>query len=78
MRLYRDGSSLHGTYSYEAFGRDIQVKGTINERGEIVLREFLKGRVTGKFEGRLVSKDRIEGKWYKKSASDRGPVVFIW
>ncbi|HUJ89113.1 MAG TPA: hypothetical protein VLX12_02880 [Syntrophorhabdales bacterium] len=67
MRLYRDGSSIRGTYSYEAFGRDIQVRGTINEHGEVSLHEFVKSKVTGRFAGRFVSNDRIEGKWYKKS-----------
>jgi hypothetical protein len=70
MRLYRDGSNLHGTYLYEAFGRDIQVKGTVNERGEITLQEFVKGSVTGTFEGRFIAKERIEGTWHKKSARD--------
>ena len=77
MKLYRDGSNLHGTYLYEAFGRDIQVKGTINEHGEIALQEFVKGKVTGKFEGRLVSQNRIEGKWHKNSARDNGRSFYL-
>jgi hypothetical protein len=72
MKLYQDGSSLYGTYSYEAFGRDIQVKGTVNERGEFALQEFVKGKVTGNFEGKFVTMDRVEGRWFKNSSSDRG------
>jgi hypothetical protein len=67
MKLYRDGSNLHGTYLYEVFGRNIEVRGTIDEHGEIALREFIKGKVTGNFDGRFVSDNRIEGRWYKKS-----------
>jgi hypothetical protein len=76
MRLYRDGPSLYGTYLYEVFGRDIQVKGTINERGEIALQESVKGKVTGNFKGKFVSKDRVEGKWYR-SGSDNGRSFYL-
>lgn len=76
MRLYGDGSSLHGTYLYEVFGRDIELKGSINERGEITLEEFAKEKVTGRFKGRFVSKDRIEGMWYR-SGSDKGRSFFL-
>jgi hypothetical protein len=77
MRLYRDGSSLHGSYSYEVFGRDLQVKGTINERGDIALQEFVNGKVTGNFEGRFVTKDRIEGRWFKKSPEEKGRSFYL-
>jgi hypothetical protein len=76
MKLYRDGSSLRGTYLYEVFGRDIEVKGTVNEHGEIALEEFVKEKVTGSFKGRFVSKDRIEGKWCR-SGSDQGRSFFL-
>ncbi len=77
MRLYQEGPSLYGTYSYEAFGRDIQVKGTINKRGEFALQEFVKGRVTGNFEGRFVTMDRVEGKWFKKSPRHTGRSFYV-
>ncbi len=76
MALYRDGSTLHGTYMYEAFGRDIQVKGTITEEGEVALHESVKGKETGKFQGKFVSKDRLEGKWYRPG-SDKGRAFFL-
>jgi hypothetical protein len=76
MALFRDGSSLYGTYIYEAFGRDIQVKGTIKESGEIVLNESVKGKVTGTFQGNFVSKDRLEGKWHRPG-SDKGRAFFL-
>jgi hypothetical protein len=76
MKLFRDGSALYGTYLYELYGRDIQVKGTINEAGEIVLQESAKGKVTGTFKGRFVSKERIDGKWYRPG-SDKGRTFFL-
>jgi hypothetical protein len=77
MRLYQDGSNLSGTYSYEAFGRDIQVKGTVNERGEFSLQEFVKGKVTGNFEGKFVTMDRAEGRWFKKSPQETGRSFYV-
>jgi hypothetical protein len=76
MRLHRDGSNLHGVYLYELFGREIELRGTIDEHGEIALQEFVKGKVTGNFDGRFVSKDRIEGRWYKKSG-DKGRSFYL-
>jgi len=77
MRLYQDGPSLHGTYSYEAFGGDIQLKGTINEHGTFALQEFVNGKVTGNFEGKFVTMDRIEGRWFKKSSQDKGRSFYV-
>ncbi len=75
MTLFRDGSNLYGTYVYEAFGRDIQLKGTITEDGAISLQESFKGKETGRFEGRFTSGDRLEGKWYRPG-SDKGRAFF--
>ena len=76
MRLSRDGSNLRGTYLYEVFGRDIEVKGTVSEQGEIALQEFVKGKITGNFEGRFVGNNRIEGRWFKK-AGDKGRSFYL-
>jgi len=76
MKLFRDGPTIYGTYRYEIYGRDIQVKGTINEPGTIVLREFVKGKVTGTFKGKFGSKERIDGKWYRPG-SDKGRTFFL-
>ena len=76
MKLYRNGFSLRGTYLYEVFGREIDVKGIITEDGEIALQEFVKGKPTGNFEGEFVSKDRIEGRWYKKPG-DKGRSFYL-
>ena len=76
MKLFRDGPTLYGTYRYEVYGRDIKVKGTINEPGKIVLQEFVKGKVTGTFKGKFGSKERIDGKWYRPG-SDKGRTFFL-
>ena len=76
MKLFRDGSNLYGTYLYKLYGRDIQIKGTINESGEVVLQESAKGKVTGTFKGKFVSKERIDGKWYRPG-SDKGRAFFL-
>jgi hypothetical protein len=76
MKLFRDGTTLYGTYRYEVYGRDIKVKGTINEPGKIVLQEFVKGKVTGTFKGKFESKERIDGKWYRPG-SDKGRTFFL-
>jgi hypothetical protein len=69
MHLVREGSMLSGSYSYERIGKDIEVQGTIEETGNVVLEEFAKGRKTGLFAGRLVSARRIEGKWSKPGST---------
>jgi hypothetical protein len=76
MKLQRDGSNLYGTYLYEIYGRDLELKGTINERGEIVMQEYAKGKNTGSFKGKFVSKERLEGKWFKPG-SDKGRPFFV-
>lgn len=76
MKLRRDGSNLYGTYLYEIYGRDLELKGTVNERGEVALQEFVKGKNTGSFKGKFVSKERLEGKWFKPG-SDQGRPFFV-
>jgi hypothetical protein len=65
MKLLREGSKLSGSYYYERIGRDIQLTGTIEETGSLVLEEFAKGQKTGVFTGKVVSDERIEGTWSK-------------
>ena len=69
MQLVREGSKLSGSYSYERIGKDIPVRGTIDEAGSMVLEEFVKGQKTGIFTGNFVSAARIEGKWSKPGST---------
>lgn len=69
MKLVREGSKLSGSYYYERIGKDIPVRGTIEETGSIVLEEFVKGQKTGTFTGKFVSAARMEGKWSKPGST---------
>jgi hypothetical protein len=69
MKLVREGSKLSGSYYYERIGKDISVRGAIDEAGSIVLEEFVKGHKTGIFTGKFVSDVRIEGKWSKPGST---------
>jgi hypothetical protein len=65
MKLFREGSKLSGSYYYERIGKDLQLRGTIEETGSLVLEEFVRGQKTGVFVGKFVSDGRIEGGWSK-------------
>jgi hypothetical protein len=69
MKLVREGSKLSGSYYYERIGKDIPVRGTIEETGSIVLEEFVKEQKTGTFTGKFVSAARMEGKWSKPGST---------
>jgi outer membrane protein OmpA-like peptidoglycan-associated protein len=69
MKLVREGSKLLGSYYYERIGKDISVRGAIDEAGSIVLDEFVKGHKTGIFTGKFVSDARMEGKWSKPGST---------
>jgi hypothetical protein len=68
MKLVREGERLTGSYFYQKVGTKIEVKGTIDKDGKVVLAEFdSSGKQTGEFQGiwkpfesDLVS---IEGNW---------------
>ncbi len=65
MKLLGEGPKVSGSYSYERFGKDIPVAGTIEETGSLILEEFVNGQKTGIFTGKVVSDERIEGTWSK-------------
>jgi hypothetical protein len=69
MRLVREGSKLSGSYFYERFGKDIPIKGNIENNGTIVLEEFVKGQKTGVFMGKSLSDPIIAGKWSKPGST---------
>jgi hypothetical protein len=69
MKLVREGAKLWGSYYYERIGKDIPVRGTVDEAGAMVLEEFVKGQKTGIFMGKVVSAARIEGKWSKPGST---------
>jgi hypothetical protein len=69
MHLIREGSKLSGSYCYERIGKEISLQGAIGETGSLVLEEFVNGRKTGTFTGKVVSGPRIEGKWSKPGST---------
>jgi hypothetical protein len=69
MKLVREGSKLSGSYFYERFGKDIALKGNIEQNGTIVLEEFVNGQKTGIFMGKCLSDPIIAGKWSKPGST---------
>ena len=68
MKLVRAGESLTGSYFYRKVGTRIDLRGTIDSGGHVVLTEFdPSGKQTGVFEGTWRPDDsgliEIKGKW---------------
>jgi len=70
MKLVREGEKLSGSYSYQKVGTAIDVRGTIDKNGAVVIDEFdSSGAPTGTFKG-LWNEDEngliaIAGNWTK-------------
>jgi hypothetical protein len=79
MTLNRDGENLTGTYLYARTGKDIQLKGAIDQGGALTLNESdSEGKPTGTFKGKWgndtgqspeLGLATIEGKWSKPDGS---------
>jgi hypothetical protein len=68
MRLSQSGKTLSGSYTYERIGKSIRLNGEMTSEKEFYLNEFDEGgSQTGKFEGKFVSKDWLEGTWVSTS-----------
>ncbi len=71
MKLNRTGDKLSGSYFYQKIGTRIDLRGTVDQNGTVVLEEFdPNGKQTGVFRGLwLVDKDdgmiSIAGNWTK-------------
>ena len=64
IKLSRSDKVLSGSYVYEKIGKSIRLTGTMPYESEFYLDEFDESGVqTGKFAGKFVSKDWIEGTW---------------
>lgn len=62
MSIYPDGERIVGSYFYEKYRQEIELKGTI-QGNSIVLYEYAGGAATGVFEGKMSTVDAIEGTW---------------
>jgi len=74
MTLVRDNDRLTGTYFYPRVGKNIDLKGSIDNGGKLELRETDDtGKDTGVFKGQWKSNDigfaSIEGKWSRPDGS---------
>ena len=76
MKLVREGDRLSGTYFYQKVGTRIEVRGTIDKDGNVVIEEFdPKGAKTGVFTGlwKLDADGLIEiaGNWNKPDSDKK-------
>jgi hypothetical protein len=70
MKLVRESDRLTGTYFYQKVGTKIQVRGTVDQDGNVVLEEFDPGgKQTGVFKGRWTTDTdgliQLAGNWSK-------------
>ena len=74
MRLARVGERLAGTYAYDKVGTNINLNGTIEEKGNFTLQETdASGKQTGAFKGTWIEQGPVaglEGTWTKAGAKE--------
>jgi hypothetical protein len=76
LRLSRSGQSLTGSYIYErmgSFNLSLRLDGAMTSENEFYLDEFEGDKKTGRFEGKFVSKDWLEGTWSSTSTKKQMP-----
>ncbi len=74
MRLSQSGKILSGSYVYERIGKSLRLNGEMTSEKEFYLNEFDDGgSQTGKFDGKFVSKDWLEGTWVSSSKKKEMP-----
>ena len=76
MKLVREGETLTGSYFYKKVGTPIDVRGTIDKDGNVVLEEFdSSGKQTGVFKGTWKTDENglieIEGNWTKPNSDKK-------
>lgn len=63
MKLSKSGKAMGGSYVYESVGQKLRLNGTVDE-DEFELNESdERGTQTGKFAGKFVTDDWLEGTW---------------
>ncbi len=74
LRLSQSGKVLSGSYVYERIGKSLRLNGAMTDENEFYLDEFdERGSQTGRFEGKFVTKDWIEGTWSSTSTKKELP-----
>jgi uncharacterized protein DUF3298/peptidoglycan-N-acetylmuramic acid deacetylase PdaC-like protein len=76
MKLVREGERLTGSYFYKKVGTPIDVRGTVDKDGNVVLEEFdSNGKQTGVFKGTWKTDENglieIEGNWTKPNGDKK-------
>ena len=73
MSLNFKSSNISGTYFYTKLKSGIDLKGTVNENGNLILKEFDKnGALTGTFNGELIS-NKYSGNWTNANETKNYP-----
>lgn len=66
MKLTAENGIVNGAYYYTEVGENIQLKGEIQNNGELLLNEYdSSGNQTGIFKGKIIENSKIEGNWSK-------------
>jgi hypothetical protein len=76
MKLTRDGQKLQGNYYYQKIGKRIDLRGSVDETGNVVLEEFdAGGKQTGTFKGLWTTDEAglidIAGSWTKPKGDQK-------
>src|SRR6266853_4290552 len=74
LKLSQSGKTLSGSYAYERIGKSLRLNGAMTSENEFYLNEFdERGGQTGKFQGKFVSKDWLEGTWVSTNTKKEMP-----
>jgi hypothetical protein len=83
MKLVRAGERLSGTYAYQKVGTDIELKGTIDGKGNFTLQEFdSRGGQTGVFKGTWSEPETeagaaLQGNWSKTNGGEEELAFYL-
>jgi len=71
VKLQRNGPNLYGEYSFPNYAGVLALRGTVNEDGDFVLKEFGRnGEMTGELKGIFISEHTLEGQWTKPEGQE--------
>ena len=66
MKLTSENGIVNGAYYYKKVGENIQLKGELQDNGELLLNEYdNNGNQTGIFKGKISENSKIVGNWCK-------------
>lgn len=74
-RLKVEGGKVTGVYRYARSKSDLALEGTVDPRGEVLLRETAGAKQTGKIGGFLLSRGFLAGRWSSPDGKRSLPLV---